>query len=365
MQKRVPKYIMVKNNIKDRIKTGYYEPGDCIASESTLAETFNVSLITIKKALDLLVIEGLIYKQKGKGTFVTDDSVLKDNSKSMECVAFIIALGSEFNGQLTGILKGSEEYLSSKGMTMILKYSNHDIEIERQEIEQVINQGIKGLLLFSNDPDRNIDYLLSLRQANLPYVLVDRFTNKLPVSFVTSDNMGGTYHATEMLISYKHKSIAFLTSSKYEGITSAADRRMGYLSSVENQRNVCITPHIYIQEENGIDNLCNDIKAGEVSAVLTVCGDIAGLFISECIKKGISIPDDVSMISFDEVTAKLPNCEFTIVEQNFSRMGYEGARLLCHSLDNKDYYSSKSYIPTRIILRDSVKEYKALTKKDY
>ena len=49
-------------------------PGDQLLSESRLAERYNVSVITIKRSLEELVTEGLVYKRQGKGTFVATHS---------------------------------------------------------------------------------------------------------------------------------------------------------------------------------------------------------------------------------------------------------------------------------------------------
>ena len=356
MHKQLPKYIVIKNDIKNRIKTGYYEIGDYIPSEKSLAENYSVSLITIKKALEILVNEGLLKKQKGKGTFVCEPPSTHKNT-SIDYVEFIVAMGSEFDGNLTRILKGCEEYLSTKGKSLIIKYSNNDIDVEAREIENVIERGINGLLIFSNDPDKNIRYLLELRKIGTPFVLIDRFTKKMSVSFVTSDNMDGVYRATEKLVSIGHTKIALLSLNKYKGISSVIDRGSGYLSAMKNLCSPDIKPCIYIQEENGIELLTNEIQKGGISAVISVCGDLTTDFINACCQKNIEIPKDVSIISFDEPKVKFQNCDISIIEQNFTKMGYEGARILCHSIDNMEYGCSKNYIPTRLILRDSVRPY--------
>lgn len=67
------KYIKISNILRDHIlKDRLYSPGDQLPCERELCETYDSSKMTIKKALDILVDEGLIYKKRGQGTFVKD-----------------------------------------------------------------------------------------------------------------------------------------------------------------------------------------------------------------------------------------------------------------------------------------------------
>jgi DNA-binding GntR family transcriptional regulator len=61
---------IVKNYIKTQISKKIYSEGQIIESENCLCELLNVSRMTVRKALDALVNEGIVYKEKGRGTFV-------------------------------------------------------------------------------------------------------------------------------------------------------------------------------------------------------------------------------------------------------------------------------------------------------
>lgn len=68
-----PKYQVIANEIRRRIHENVYPPKSLIPDQNTLAKEFGVSRMTIKKALDGLATEGLIYKQSGLGTYVLGD----------------------------------------------------------------------------------------------------------------------------------------------------------------------------------------------------------------------------------------------------------------------------------------------------
>lgn len=65
------KYAVISNKLRDQIlKEKIYHPNDQLPCERDLCIQYDASKMTIKKALDILVEEGLIYKKRGHGTFV-------------------------------------------------------------------------------------------------------------------------------------------------------------------------------------------------------------------------------------------------------------------------------------------------------
>lgn len=63
-------YEQIAEEFRDKIRSKALGPGDCIGSHTELADQFSVSMITIRKAVELLVGEGLLETRQGKGTFV-------------------------------------------------------------------------------------------------------------------------------------------------------------------------------------------------------------------------------------------------------------------------------------------------------
>lgn len=69
--RHVPLYKRVESYLLNAIEEGGLVPGDLIPSEPQLAEQLNVSQGTVKKAIDNLVNERLLYRHQGKGTYVS------------------------------------------------------------------------------------------------------------------------------------------------------------------------------------------------------------------------------------------------------------------------------------------------------
>lgn len=67
----LPYYVQVADHLRDEIRSGRWTPGELIPSEAGLCESFGVSRTAIRQALGELVMEGLLHKEKGRGTFVS------------------------------------------------------------------------------------------------------------------------------------------------------------------------------------------------------------------------------------------------------------------------------------------------------
>jgi GntR family transcriptional regulator len=68
---KIPLYQQLYEILRAKIVQSDWKPGDMIPSESELIEQYYVSRNTVRQVLDLLVQEGLIYRQRGRGTFVS------------------------------------------------------------------------------------------------------------------------------------------------------------------------------------------------------------------------------------------------------------------------------------------------------
>ena len=77
----IPLYIQIKDYVKEKIETGELKTGDKIPSEELLCEKFNVSKITIIRALRDLVNEDIIFRKQGKGSFVKEPGYKADLNK--------------------------------------------------------------------------------------------------------------------------------------------------------------------------------------------------------------------------------------------------------------------------------------------
>lgn len=75
----VPKYRQVANALRDRIRTGQYQPGDRIPTEPVLSTEFGIDRGTVRQGIAVLRREGLISVEHGRGTFVRTQRQIRRN----------------------------------------------------------------------------------------------------------------------------------------------------------------------------------------------------------------------------------------------------------------------------------------------
>ncbi len=74
----VPLYLQIQNFLVNQIRQGEYPAGSQVPSELEISASMNVSRMTARKALDILVLKGILYRRKGKGTYVAENTVSYD-----------------------------------------------------------------------------------------------------------------------------------------------------------------------------------------------------------------------------------------------------------------------------------------------
>lgn len=78
----IPVYFQLKNIILEKIRTGEYPEDSLIPSERDLGEELGISRMTVRQALSQLASEGVLYREKGKGTFVSKSKIVQRNISS-------------------------------------------------------------------------------------------------------------------------------------------------------------------------------------------------------------------------------------------------------------------------------------------
>ncbi len=91
----IPLYYQVREDIRRRIEAGEWPPGSTIPSEPELQEIYGVSRATIRQALSELVMEGLLIRKQGKGTFVAPPKIVEPLPRLLSFTEEMRAVGLE------------------------------------------------------------------------------------------------------------------------------------------------------------------------------------------------------------------------------------------------------------------------------
>ncbi len=124
-QPHLPLYFKIEKEILDSIQNDVYKAGEQLPSEAEIAQQYQVSRITAKRALDDLVNQGWAYRQQGKGTFVsqarikemsgfrsfTEDILSKGLKPSSKIIKFESQIADDFIAKQLRIRQGDQIYL--------------------------------------------------------------------------------------------------------------------------------------------------------------------------------------------------------------------------------------------------------------
>ena len=141
-----PFYEQIENFLKYEIRNGVLKEGDQIGSHKELAKKYDVSLITVKKALSNLIKDGVLISRIGKGTFVSAGHKKIDISKHQTIGLVLRDLNHPF---FSPIVKSVEKKVSELGYNLLLASTSGDKEREENQIAHFKSIGVTGLIIAS------------------------------------------------------------------------------------------------------------------------------------------------------------------------------------------------------------------------
>ncbi|PZE21580.1 GntR family transcriptional regulator [Paenibacillus xerothermodurans] len=333
-----PLYKQIYDYIIEQVKNGELEAGDRIPSEKELAEHFQVSRITSKKALDLLSQHSIIHRIQGKGSFLSKQEFLSPQPahefvepKQGHLLGIIFPdLGDSYG---SGIVRAIEAQCNQSGSHLMIKLSHGSSTIEELAISQLIEIGVEGLIVFPVSGRHYNPKILELVVKNYPLVLVDRYLRDIPASSVCTHNRAAATAATNYLFSLGHERIGFI-SRRPEG-TSAIEERMQGFHMAYAQKAIQLDPQLFLTTiaEDDLDASIGAIQDFIVSnadvTAFIACEYGVALILQYALEAvGKSIPQDYAVICFDSPPCVLGKPFFTHIRQNEVGIGEKAMDLL-------------------------------------
>ena len=198
------------------------------------------------------------------------------------------------------------------------------------------------------------DYLKILRENGLPMVYLDFYDRTMEVPSVINDNVYGTYMLTNYIVGMGHKKIAYVGS--IDATASILDRYLGYYRSLITHQ--LTMPDGYIIPDRNEEGYFIDLQLPEVmpTAFVCNCDGTANLLMRLLISKGYRVPQDISVVGFDNYSAEfdynLP--KLTTIEVNIEEMTKNAVEMIIRLLKGEENLGGRKVISGKLIIRDSV-----------
>lgn len=213
------------------------------------------------------------------------------------------------------------------------------------------------ILLYSKADDAIIEYL---NEEGLLYVLVGKAQQFANLTiYIDNDNVLAGKEATDYLYDLGHRKIAYLGSESIK--LFSADRKTGYqLSMLQHD---LVAEKKYIIEVNDVyldecKPLLEMLQSEDRPTAIVVSDDILAVSLERvCIQCGLSIPEDLSIISFnDSLFARLTHPPLTSIDVNSCQLGIEAASQLINHIENPNLVATKIIVPHSLIERESCRK---------
>lgn len=330
----VPSYYRVMQTLRDEIERGHHVPGKAFITEREVCNRFKVSRTTAVRSLNELVREGLLIRQRGRGTFVSTPSSGSPKF-SAEAGQQIGILLNGLTGQHTmAIIRGAEQVCRERGLHLLVFNSMASSAAEAMNIQRARDAGVIGLIVFPVDGYANLACFRELDEARLPFVMVDRYYPSIPTDVVVPDNFAAGYQLTNHLIRKGHEHIATILGEV--NCTSIQDRLAGYRRAI-TEHNLAIEPELAalrdyasLPDNERRKRLSSWLEGpNRPTAYLAANSACMILVVTDLLALGVDLSDDLDLASMDNAsTDPLLALAAATVELPSYEMGIEAMRLL-------------------------------------
>lgn len=261
------------------------------------------------------------------------------------------------------MLGGIERAVEHANMSMVVCSGHANLKSERKAIESLLGRQCDALILYIETTlSETEDHLSDLIQGRVPVVILGLNVPKYSENSVYVDNELGGFLATDYLIRQGHSRIAHLM-----GPSSYSDSRArlaGYKRAIQ-QAGIPFRKHLVVEgwdyvDAFGYQTTLNLLKRClKFSAIFAGDDEIAAGVMEALHEKGLNIPEDISLIGFDDISyARLMG--LTTIKQPITEMGKAAGELAIKLVSGKSDYNMKKMFVPELVIRSSVAKVKTV-----
>ncbi len=237
------------------------------------------------------------------------------------------------------LARGAEDRAVDRGYNLLVCNTDWNIKLETRHLRLIQEKKVDGLILSSINLENK--YLETIIQKGYPLVFVSRVYPGVDVNFVGMDTHYGGYLAGKHLVELGHRNIAFI-GGKFN-IGSVQGRFSGFLKALR-EAGIEFNPSLAVEGEFNIESgyaralelfKYNFKSGGKITAVFAA-NDLVAIGVMKAVRElGLSVPDDVSVIGYDDIfVSSIPGVELTTVFQEKRKMGELAVDLLLDEIDS-------------------------------
>lgn len=275
-------------------------------------------------------------------------------SRSGNIVAIIPDVAGSHNSE---IIKAIEKVAHSRGYSVLLGDTQGSEEREREFAAMTVSNQADGIILMSHRLPFDID--ANTPSAELPPIVSGcEFTGHDGIPAVAIDDVQAAMDATRHLVAYGHKDIAVITGDM--DTTSSRDRLEGFRGAMSQAGLTCDDDLIICSDyslaggEVAAESLL--LRKNRPTAIFCFSDDIALGCMYTLRQHGFKVPDDISVIGFDNIpVAKYITPPLTTIAQPTAEIGSACATILLDLIEDKEPEKSRILLPHQLLIRESTR----------
>ncbi len=260
------------------------------------------------------------------------------------------------NPYFAEVARGVEDACFDQGYNVILCNSDTDLEKEALYIKVLVEKQVDGICLVAASSQTIEKYLDAAPQLQIPMVLIDRENPNIVADSVVVENTAGGIKAVEHLLSLGHQRIGCITGPP--DLMNSQKRSDGYRQAIQ-QAGLPLDKSLVVEGdfryEGGYDATKHLLSLTNPPTAVFACNDLMAVgAISAVVSLGLSVPEDVSIVGFDDIhLAVFANPSLTTVVQPKHEMGVMAAQILLQRIKEPDMPPNRHLLKTYLLARDS------------
>jgi len=347
-------YAKLAAELRTAIAEGQFGPGTILASEHELSRRHNLARMTVRKAVQLLVDEGLLQRKPGKGLFVRDHA---SETRTVKMMA-----GNLCWEPAVQMSRAAREVAKARGVALLLVDAHGHIEEDLDAIRKLPTSGARGAVIMSLHCPAFFTALCELHVAGFPFVVVDQRLREVDAPSVSADNVMGGRLVGEVLLAAGHRRIAFLGDLD---VSTTHDRLQGLRESLMNAG--CLLDRSLVADVQGDDRFGDwtprvSVAVREMmalpdrpTAMACSCDAVARSVYRALAELGLTVPGDVSVTGFDDdPLAQWLSPGLSTVRQPFQQIGHAAMELLLERMSGSAGSTQHYELPVEFVDRGSV-----------
>lgn len=277
----------------------------------------------------------------------------------------MLVVGDIMNPFYLGIIKGINDLLSDQGIKLAIFSSDYDPVREEEFVRYANENKYDGIIMITATETAGLVSLL--KTISCPVVLANRYIRSMDLNAVCIDNYRGGYMAASYLIEMGHQKIAHLAGQANS--TASQDRERGFRDALKDH-------HLSLSDDAvRYGNLKRDSgrafgqyfinRFHDYTAVFCANDLMAAGFCELLNEHGVRIPEDVSVICFDDSPAAIGGpVKLTTISREPYPMGRAAAEMMIEELAGGNIKHRKIVFPPTLSVRNSVLNIKAETQTE-